>query len=346
MQHPQPHSKRWFPPEWAAQQAVILTWPHDHSFRGTQLVQAEQTFLAMANAIAPRERLVVICRDEAHFEHLQGLLAHLDNISLIIAPSNDIWVRDHGPIGVIRDGELELLDFSFNGWGNKYPADLDNAIPAQLENVGVFPNAWHTQMDNVLEGGSLETDGQGTLLTTSRCLLNHNRNGSVDRDWVEQRLGQWFGCRQVLWLDHGALEGDDTDSHIDMLARFAPDNRILHTACDDPADSHYADLAAMAGELARMRNADGEPYALRPLPWPPETRDETGARMPLSYANFLVINGAVLVPVYDVATDQAALDLIADSFPGREVIGIPALALIRQHGSVHCASMQVPFAEA
>ncbi len=337
-----PH--RWLPPEWAAQQFVVLTWPHDRSDWGDDLEAADSTFRSMAHAIASEERLVIACRDQAHREHVAALLGQLSAATFCIAPSNDIWVRDHGPITVIRDGRLELLDFRFNGWGNRYPADLDNRVTATLVEAGAFADFIHTPVDAVLEGGSVETDGEGTVLLTSRCLLHPSRNGAVDRDWVEARMQEWFGCAHVLWLDHGRLEGDDTDGHVDMLARFAPGRRILYTACDDPADSHHEELAAMAAQLREFRNRDGDPYTPVALPWPPALHDSDGKRLPLSYANFLVINGAVLVPVYGVDTDRDALTRIAEAFPGRQTIPINALPLVRQHGGVHCATMQVPFA--
>lgn len=336
-------SVRWLPPEWAAQQCVLLTWPHDQGDWGNTLTSVESTFTAMTQAIAARQALVVSCRDQAHRKHVASLLETLHTDSPVIAPSNDIWVRDHGPITVIADGVAELLDFRFNGWGGKYRADLDDRITSALFDAGRIPHARLTRIETVLEGGSLETDGEGTLMVTRRSLLNPNRNGAVDRAWYEDRFAEWFGCDRVLWLEHGHLDGDDTDGHVDMLARFAPGDRILYTACDDSTDSHFRDLNAMAAELADFRTRDGRPYDLRPLPWPRETRTADGERLPLSYANFLIINGAVLVPVYDLPTDDDALAVIAEAFPGRETVPVPSMPLIRQHGSVHCASMQVPF---
>lgn len=339
-----PTPARWLPPEWAAQQSTLLTWPHDQGDWGNDLASVESTFTAMAEAITTQQHLVAVCRDPAHHRHVASLLKELEAVSLVIAPSNDIWARDHGPITVIVDRTAELLDFRFNGWGGKYRADLDDRITSTLVDAGQFPDTRHTRIETVLEGGSIETDGQGTLLVTSSSLLNPNRNGSVDRAWYEAQFEEWFGCDRTLWLEHGYLEGDDTDGHVDMLARFAPDECILYTACDDRTDTHYNALAAMAEELAAFRTRDGRRYTLCPLPWPPETRTGDGERLPLSYANFLIINGAVLVPVYGLSTDDAALRVIADAFPGRNIVPIPSMPLIRQHGSVHCSSMQIPFA--
>lgn len=332
---------RRLPAEWEAQSAVLLTWPHAHGDWGDHLEAAHESFAAMARAIAARQRLIVSCHDEPTRMRVAELTRGLSGVERLLIPSNDIWVRDHGPITVLAGGQPLLLDFRFNGWGNKYPAELDDALISTLA-PAAFPG-WPLQpLDVVLEGGSIESDGAGTLMTTRRCLLHPSRNPDLDELAMEHALREWFGVRHIRWLDHGELEGDDTDGHVDMLARFAPGNRILYTACDDRRDGHYRPLQAMARELRAFRNADGVPYELIPLPWPPARFDQDDERMPLSYANFLVINGAVLVPVYEVDTDEAALDVIRHAFPGRAVVPIPALPLIAQHGSVHCASMQVP----
>ncbi len=332
---------RRLPAEWEPQSAVLLTWPHAHGDWGHHLDEAQQTFAAMARAIASRQRLVISCHDTESLAQVEALTRGLSSVERLLIPSNDIWVRDHGPITVLQSGQPRLLNFRFNGWGNKYPAKLDDQIPRALA-PAAFPGTPLESVDLVLEGGSIESDGAGTLMTTRRCLLHPGRNPSLDELATERALRDWLGVRKVLWLEHGELEGDDTDGHVDMLARFAPGNRILYSACDDPDDVHYRPLQAMERELRAFRNSEGAPYELLPLPWPPARHDEDGQRMPLSYANFLVINGAVLVPVYDVPTDQPALELIRHAFPGRAIVPIDALPLIRQHGSVHCASMQIP----
>ncbi|MCK8516450.1 agmatine deiminase family protein [Methylonatrum kenyense] len=334
-------SNLWLPPEWAAQRCVMLTWPHDRGDWADGLAAVEQTFVAMASAIGRFQRVLIACRDQGHREHVARQLPAGNSFDLAIAPSNDIWVRDHGPITVIRDGTAVLLDFRFDGWGGKYPAELDDALTRELAEHGHFRWAEHQPVPFVFEGGSIDCDGNGTLLTTSRCLLDPSRNGPTSRAQVEQQLLDLFACDRVHWLDHGHLDGDDTDGHVDMLARFAPGDTILYTACDDPQDSHAADLGAMEAELAQLRTREDKPYTLLPLPWPePCVVDDR--RLPLSYANFLVINGAVLVPCYAQAGDTLAMRLIGEAFPDREIIPIPALPLVRQHGSVHCASMQIP----
>ena len=194
----------------------------------------------------------------------------------------------------------------------------------------------------ILEGGSVESDGKGTLLTTRECLLSPNRNPHLDQAAIEQELARCLGADHFLWLAHGYLAGDDTDSHIDTLARLAPDDTILYVHCDDPEDEHFPALAAMEKELAAFRTKGGKPYRRLPLPWPKARFDGEGNRLPATYANFLIINHAVLVPTYRDPKDSEALAVVAEAFPGREVIGIDCLPLIFQHGSLHCITMQLP----
>jgi agmatine deiminase len=193
-----------------------------------------------------------------------------------------------------------------------------------------------------LEGGSIESDGCGTLLTTSQCLLNPNRNPDLNSEQIEKELRDTLGCQRILWLHHGHLLGDDTDAHVDTLARLAPNDTILYVVCDDPRDEHYPALSRMAEELAAFRTEAGQPYRLLPLPWPAARFDDDGQRLPATYANFLIINGAVLVPTYDDPQDAQALITVGAAFPDREIIGIDCSAIILQHGSLHCLTMQLP----
>ena len=338
--------RSYLPPEWAPQSGVMLTWPHAHSDWAPHLAQVEPVFVAIAGAIAVREKVVIACCDADHRKHVSGLL-HAAGVApqaliLGIAASNDTWARDHGPISVVCSNEPRLLDFGFNGWGGKYTHDLDNAVTQRLYQAGVFGHTPLERTDIVLEGGSIEVDGSGSLLTTSRCLLAPTRNPHLTREQLEQELRERLGITRVLWLDHGYLAGDDTDSHIDTLARYCAVNTIAYVQCDDPTDEHYAELRTMEAELKALRSITGDPYRLVPLPWPQAKYDETGGRMPATYANFLIINGAVLVPTYDDPSDGLALERLRDCFPGREVIGIPCLPLIHQHGSLHCVTMQLP----
>lgn len=324
----------------------MLTWPHAYGDWASSLSQVEPVFIDIAHEVARREKLLVVCYDEAHREHVARRLERAaipaERRILKIAPSNDTWARDHGPITVLCQNEPLLLDFRFNGWGGKYAADQDDAINRRLFQQGTFGDVPLETERLVLEGGAIEVDGSGTLLTTTRCLLARTRNPQLSREQIEARLCELLGLNRVLWLHHGYLAGDDTDSHVDTLARFCDADTIAYVACDDPLDEHYAELKAMENELRALRAATGRPYRLVPLPWPRAQFDETGRRLPATYANFLIINDALLVPLYDDPADAMALAAVKQCFPGREVVGINCVPLIQQYGSLHCITMQLP----
>jgi agmatine/peptidylarginine deiminase len=337
---------RRLPAEWEPQDAVMLTWPHDESDWAPTLHEVEPVFVAIAVAVCAREQLLLVVRDAAHLAHVESLLeaAGVDvaRVRAVIAPSNDTWARDHGPITVYDAGRPRLLDFVFNGWGGKFEAALDDALSARLYEAGVFGAAARERIAFVLEGGSLESDSAGTLITTHECQHHAGRNPAMDTAAIEAQLKTAFGLQRVLWLHHGQLEGDDTDGHIDTLVRLCDTHTLAYQRCDDAADPHFAELAAMEAEVKALRTAAGEPYQLVPLPWPAAKRHADGRRMPATYANFLILNGAVLVPTYRDANDAVALERLRGAFPGREVIGIDCLPLIAQGGSLHCVTMQLP----
>jgi len=311
-------SKRW-PAEWEPQDAVLLAWPHENTDWNPVLEQAQATFSNIIRTIERFQRVILVGPDAYDL------------------PTNDTWARDFGPITIEENGQPVLLDFTFNGWGGKFPADLDNAVTRALHKKGAFGTTLLRTVDMILEGGSIESDGEGTLLTTAECLLNPNRNPQHTRDQVEQRLKEQLGVHTILWLKHGALAGDDTDAHIDTLARLCPDKTIVYVSCDDPDDEHYEDLKAMEQELKAFAD-----YRLLPLPWPSAKYDAEGQRLPATYANYLIINGAVLVPTYNDPADETALEVVQKAFPDREIIGIDCSTLILQHGSLHCVTMQIP----
>jgi agmatine deiminase len=341
-----PPCRQFLPPEWAPQSGVMLTWPHRHGDWASRLPQVEPVFVAIARHVARREKALIVCYDNTHREHITNLLVadgvDMGRVVLRVAASNDTWARDHGPITVSCREEPLLLDFGFNGWGGKYGYDLDDRITRRLYDAETFGDVPLQSVSMVLEGGSIEVDGSGTLLTTERCLLAPTRNPKLSRTQVESRLGELLGVKRILWLQHGHLSGDDTDSHIDTLARFCDARTIAYVACDDPNDEHYADLKAMEAELKSFVAADGRPYRLVPLPWPRAIHDEDGRRLPATYANFLIINGAVLAPTYRDPADRAALDALKTCFPDREIVGIDCLPLVYQYGSLHCVTMQLP----
>ncbi|WP_020676476.1 agmatine deiminase family protein [Geopsychrobacter electrodiphilus] len=331
------------PAEWEAQDAVLLAWPHEKTDWVDQLASAQRTFIKIIKEISRFEVVLLIVHDEESVRRqLQAAKLNLDRIHLYQLPYNDTWARDFGPLGVQVDAKVQLLDFIFNGWGNKFCAEQDNQISQRLAAAGAFGDTPLQSIDLVLEGGSIESDGAGTLLTTSACLLEQNRNPQYSQTQIEAKLKRLFGVEQILWLEHGVLQGDDTDSHIDTLARFVPHNTIIFQGCGEPADEHYSELAAMREQLARFRNAAGEPYQLLTLPWPAPCYDGDNNRLPATYANFLIINDAVLVPTYMDPADAEALRVIAQAFPERQIVPVNCRALIEQHGSLHCVTMQFP----
>jgi agmatine deiminase len=331
------------PAEWEPQDGVLLAWPHAATDWAPVLPVVVPAFACIAAEISRFEQVLIVAGDPCEVEEqLRCAGAEMERIRLFDLPSDDTWSRDFGPITVLEDGRPVLLDYVFNGWGGKFPAGQDNLITPRLHETDLFAATPLRHHDLVLEGGSIESDGDGTLLTTAQCLLNPNRNPDLDRARIEKLLGRQLGARHFLWLHHGYLAGDDTDSHIDTLARLAPNDTILHVACDDQQDEHYEALAKMAEELRAFRTPDGRPYRLLPLPWPKAKFDDQGERLPATYANFLVIDGAVLVPTYSDARDALALQVIGTAFPDRAIIGIDCSALILQHGSLHCVTMQLP----
>lgn len=339
-------TKTRFPAEWAPQDAVQLTWPNDRGDWAPYLDQVEPVFVAIARAVAQRERVIISAYDDAHCtavrERLSAAYVDMDHVALYPVPANDTWARDHGPICVLDDvGHPRLLDFVFNGWGGKYAAELDNRITPRLVEAGAFAVPV-SPVDLVLEGGGIETDGLGTLLTTTSCLLAPTRNPQYSQEQLETRLGELLGVDRFLWLHNGHLEGDDTDGHIDTLARFCSADTLAYQGCDDPEDAHYPALQAMAEELLALRQRDGKPYNLIELPWPRAKFSADGRRLPATYANFLIINGAVLVPTYNDPADTAALAALRTAFPEREIVAIDCSALILQYGSLHCVTMQLP----
>ena len=300
--------------EWEPQSAVQLTWPHKDTDWAPILPEITAVYEEMKREIESRETVVVV-----------------DDI-----PHNDTWARDHGFITVEENGQLILLDFKFNGWGEKFAAELDNDINRQLYEQQLVKGIYESHLDFVLEGGSIESDGKGTIFTTTCCLMAPHRNLPLTQQEIEQQLKEWLGAERIVWINHGSLIGDDTDGHIDTLVRIAPNDTLLYIGADD----EHPDLLLMEQELQQLRTIDGHPYRLLRLPMPRPIYDD-GERLPATYANYLVINGAVLVPTYNQPDlDQEAISTIGKAFPDREIIGIDCRAVIRQHGSLHCCTMQ------
>ena len=332
---------RIFPAEWAPQQFVQLTWPHADTDWAYMLEEVQACFKNIAREIAQRQRLLIVAPDIADVRRQIANEVNMANVTLVELPSNDTWARDHGGITIFENGKPIVLNFQFNGWGLKFASDKDNLITERLHRAGHLFGELRNCRNFVFEGGSIESDGEGTLLTTSECLLSPNRNATMSRNDIEKYLLDVLGAKQMLWLDHGYLAGDDTDSHIDTLARLCPNNTILYVKCDDEADEHYEALRLMEEQLKTFRTLNGKPYRLIALPMahPAYEEDE---RIPATYANYLVINGAVLVPTYATELDAIALAQVQQAFPEHEIVGVNCQALIRQHGSLHCVTMQYP----
>ncbi|MBP5458530.1 MAG: agmatine deiminase family protein [Paludibacteraceae bacterium] len=331
------------PAEWEKQSGVQLTWPHDLTDWDYILDDAIRCFVNIAKEIVKREKLLIVCPSEKEVKKQLGEIDY-SNITFKEIPSNDTWARDHGAISVFANGQPTLLDFTFNGWGMKFAADKDNLISRQLYLDEAFqPDVKYcSQLQFVLEGGSIESDGEGTLLTTEECLLSNNRNDHLSKEEIEKFLKQTFGLKRILWLKNGYLAGDDTDSHIDTLARLCDKETIAYVSCDDPEDEHYEALKAMEAELKEFKTSEGKPYKLIDLPMAPISYEEED-RLPATYANFLIMNDAVLMPTYnDPQKDELAKEQLRKAFPDREIVGIDCRTLIRQHGSLHCVTMQYP----
>lgn len=351
------------PAEWEPQSAIMLTWPHGGTDWKPYLRQITNTYLQLADIITRYEDLLVVT---PILESTQRMLAEklsegqMSRVHLYEMDTNDTWARDHGPISMVSRGKhnshvipIHLLDFKFNGWGEKFAWKKDNAINLQLYYQGAFNAALENHQGFVLEGGSIESDGKGTLFTTSQCLLAPHRNQPFTRENIDSQLRNFFHVRNVVWLDHGNLVGDDTDGHIDTIVRVAPHDTLLYVGCDDAEDEQYEDFQALEKQLLKLFTYEGYPYRLLKLPMPDAIFDEgdrlttdknsKGDRLPATYANFLILNGAVIYPTYNQPEkDEEAKRQIQLAFPDRDVIGVDSLTIIRQHGSIHCLTMQLP----
>ncbi|MGB0977496.1 MAG: agmatine deiminase family protein [Prolixibacteraceae bacterium] len=332
-----------WPAEWENQSAVQLTWPHKDTDWCDVLEEVERCYLELSATITRFQPLIVVAQQKDHVNHVLSDIISSFPIRIVEIENNDTWARDHSGISVIQNEIPRLIDYKFNGWGLKFPSNLDNQITSQIYQAGVFDNnvRYQNALDFVLEGGGIESDGNGTCMVTEACLLSPNRNETYSKESIEERLSQDLGVDRFLWLTHGEILGDDTDSHIDTLARFVSEDTIVYQSCNEQDYECYYSLKMMEEELRTFRTRSGEPYNLVALPWP-SVKEEEGERLPATYANFLIINGAVLVPTYNDPMDQKVISILSTLFSDREVIGIDCEVLIKQHGSLHCVTMQYP----
>lgn len=331
--------------EWEKCDTVLLALPEQHTDWSYILDEAREQYRIIIEALTNAGvRAAVLTTNKAEAKQLLAN-CNQQNLQLVEMEYNDTWTRDYGVLTVESDGNLRALDFGFNGWGLKFASDRDNLVNMNLDAAGFFGEVrCKNNRDFTLEGGSVESDGRGTILTTTRCLCSPNRNGGKSKEEINEVLARRLGAEHVLWLDYGALAGDDTDSHIDTLCRIAPGNTILFTACRNIDDPHFEELLKMRAQLTLFRNPEGDPYNLVELPLPDPIYDEDGERLPASYANYLVTPDKIFMPTYNQPlNDELACQMVRVPFPDHEVIPVPCLTLIKQHGSLHCATMQLPF---
>ena len=311
--------------EWEKQELIFLSLPHENTDWKPYLDEILDAYERLVAAIAPFQKVVLICPDERIFRER---FAKFDNVEFVKIDTDDTWIRDYGMIDV-QDGEkIVSYDFKFNAWGGKFESSKDNAV--NLELAKRFKSDLRS-IDLVLEGGSIDFNGRGTLLTTQKCLLNDNRNAHLNKEQIEARLKELFGLGRVIWLKNGFIKGDDTDSHVDTLARFIAHDTIAYASCDDPNDEHFEELAAMKKEL------ENTGFKLVPLPLP-KAKFYGGRRLGCTYANFIFINGAVIVPTYSDDNDKIVLERLARELPNHKIIGVDSLVFVRQNGSLHCSS--------
>ena len=342
--------KRRLPAEWEEQSGVQLTWPHGDT-EWYQLDKVLECYVDIAYNILRFEPLMIVARDidEAKSDIVRiaekkGISIDMERTMFYQADLNDTWARDHGAISVYgENGEKYVFDFVFNGWGLKFASNYDNQITKSVFRDGAFEDdvLGVDMRPFVLEGGSIDSDGQGTLLTTTECLCSVNRNEYLDKNEIENELKTAFGLDRVLWLDFGQIIGDDTDAHVDTLARFCSPDTIAYVSCEDINDPQYEEFSSMMLQLQSFRTPDGRPYRLVPLPFADPIYLD-GYRLPATYANFLIINGAVLVPGTGSPKDETARKTLQEVFPDREVIVVDCRALLSGHGALHCVTMQYP----
>ena len=333
------------PAEWEKQQCILMSFPHEetdwhNTENDTDLESSLSPFIRIAQAIAYAEAVYILCKDK---KKIASMFCSTRNMTFIEIPTNDTWIRDYGYISIKENNEIKLLDFTFDAWGGKFEALLDNAVNKTLHKKGYMGVTPLQSPDFVLEGGSIESDGEGTILTTTACLCNANRNTGLSKKAVEETLQEHLGAQRILWLDHGYLAGDDTDSHVDTLARFIDTETIMYVQCNNKEDEHYNALKKMEMQLREFKTKEGKSYTLIALPMTEAIYNNEGERLPSTYANFLITNNALIYPTYSDKNDSKVGEIFKDFFPKREIIPVNCLKLIEQGGSLHCSTMQIAY---
>lgn len=316
--------------EFEEQSFTQIIFPHAKSDWIDYLQEAQNTFVNIINEIIKYQKCLVVC-DEV--ESVKKHFLEDKNLYFIEYQTNDTWARDCSVLCLQEDENINLLDFTFTGWGGKFDASKDNAMSQAIANY--YSKKVQT-IDFILEGGGVESNGAGIILTTSECVLNKNRNHTLTSERITQNLKSFLGASEILYLNHGYLAGDDTDSHIDTLARFVDEKTIMYVKCNDEKDEHYKELKLMEEELQAMAKTHNFTLIALPMTEAVYYDDE---RIPATYANFLFVNGAVIVPTYNVKEDAEALEIFRKTFQNKEIVGVDCSVLIRQHGSLHCVTM-------
>jgi agmatine/peptidylarginine deiminase len=316
--------------EWEKQKFILLAYPHKDTDWNEYLEEVLVDYDNFVLSIAKYQNVILLKNPN---QIINENISNNQNIQIVEYLTNDTWCRDFGIISIQENNQTKYLDFVFNSWGDKFESTLDNLANQHLYKQNIIDNI--KSIDFILEGGSIESNGNGVLLTTTKCLLNDNRNKDLSKKDIESKLKSTLGIDKILWLEHGFLIGDDTDSHIDMLARFVSEDTIAYVKCEDKNDIHYEELLKMEQELIAFRK-----YNLIPLPMPKE-QTFNNHRLPLSYANFLITNKAVFVPQYNDESDKKAIEVLEKLYPQKDIVGIKSDVFIRQSGSLHCLSMQV-----
>ncbi|XAK46008.1 agmatine deiminase family protein [Campylobacter coli] len=311
-------------PEWSEQEYLMLSLPHEKSDWKPYLGEIIEAYKEFVKATSEFQKVLLIAPNKSDFAPFENMT----NVEFFICDTNDTWIRDFGAIDILEDNHLKALDFTFNAWGNKFQSELDNEVNSKLFKEKF--NEKLTKIDFILEGGSIDFNGEGVMLTSSNCLLNENRNSHLDKSQIEAKLKEIFGLKQIIWLENGFIKGDDTDHHIDTLARFIDKNTIAYSICEDEEDEHYIPLQKMKKEL----EATGFDLVELPLPKPLYYE---GRRLGATYANFVFVNDALIMPFYKDENDEIIKQRLAKALPKRKIIGVDARVFLRQNGSLHCS---------
>ncbi|MDR1460956.1 MAG: agmatine deiminase family protein [Campylobacteraceae bacterium] len=314
--------------EWEKQEALLFALPHENTDWKRYLDEILHSYREFILAVSKFQNCFVLCADT---KKAKTLLCEIENVTFFEVSTNDTWIRDFGAIDIKSDSEIISYDFTFNAWGGKFDASLDNLVNKTLYGDNKLQGKL-LDVPLILEGGSIDSNGEGVMLTTKKCLLEEHRNPQLSFSKIDTKLKELFGLKKIIWLENGYLKGDDTDSHVDTLARFIKPDTIAYTTCEDEKDEHFLELKKMEEELKNTG------FNLLPLPLP-KPIFYNNFRLPATYANFVFINGALIVPTYNDESDDRVLNSLKNALPNHEIIGVDARVFIREHGSLHCATM-------